>query len=211
MCTLHCVVEIAPSKTMLVKSWCNAWRPILTFYSNIFFHLSLFLLFFGIPSIEKYLAQETFVTYSEEDSSGIEAPAVTFVAVKANGTNVVMGWKTSGEIKDYQRFRMVDHCDKIGLTNLETCVLNDTFMSQWRLSWQRQEWSVKNIIFVEQRHGGHISWTILHFGTFAANSHSKWFRCYRLQYGHQIVLHFLDFGSRPKLFSLKQKSIQPVS
>ena len=102
----------------------------LNFYFNIFFHLSLFLLFlvfFGIPSIEKYLAKETIVTYSEEDSSGIEAPAVTFVAVKANGTNAVVGWKTSDEIKDYQKFSMVNHCKKVGLTNLEACVSNDTF------------------------------------------------------------------------------------
>ena len=105
-------------------------QPILTFYLNIFFHLALFLLFlvfFGIPSIEKYLAKETIFTFSEEETGGIEPPAVTFVALKASGSNAVVGWKTSHDIKNYQKFSMVDHCENISLTDLETCVSNDTF------------------------------------------------------------------------------------
>ena len=38
----------------------------------------VFLFYFGIPAVEKYMREKTIVIRSEEDTGGIEAPAVTF-------------------------------------------------------------------------------------------------------------------------------------
>ena len=39
-----------------------------------------------------------------------------------------LGWKTSSDASSLWTFNMVDHCTKIGLPNLATCVSNDTFV-----------------------------------------------------------------------------------
>ena len=99
-------------------------HPTLVFYFNIILQLVLFvifLIFFGIPSVSKYLDQETIVISSEEKTNGIEAPAITFSALKNN-----VGWKSVGNIP-YLTFNMVDHCEKIGLPDIGACVSNDTF------------------------------------------------------------------------------------
>ena len=44
--------------------------------------LALFVKFFGVPSVEKYLAKETIVISSEEQTNGIEAPAITIAALR---------------------------------------------------------------------------------------------------------------------------------
>ena len=90
----------------------------------------LFLMFFGIPSVEKYLAKGTIVVSSEEETNGIEAPAITIYVLKdtrvANMMN--MGWKTSDDtLTSLWSFNLVNHCINIGFMNLETCVSNDTF------------------------------------------------------------------------------------
>ena len=98
--------------------------PTLVFYFNIFLQLVLFvifLVFFGIPSVSKYLDRETIVIYSEEETHGIESPAITFLALKNH-----MGWKSSGNIT-YNLFNIVDHCKKIGLSDIGACALNDTY------------------------------------------------------------------------------------
>ena len=51
--------------------------------TNFLLHLVSFLLFlgyFGVPSIEKYLEKQTIIVTSEEQTNGIRAPAVTFSA-----------------------------------------------------------------------------------------------------------------------------------
>ena len=53
----------------------------------------LFLFFFGIPAAEKYLRAETVIITWEEDTGGIEAPAVTF-----SGSLIgKFGWKGAFE------------------------------------------------------------------------------------------------------------------
>ena len=99
--------------------------PALVFYFNIFLQLTLFVIFlafFGIPSVVKYLDQETIIISSEEETNGIEAPAITFLALKNH-----MGWKSAVPNMTYKRFNIVDHCEKIGLPDIEACVSNDTY------------------------------------------------------------------------------------
>ena len=99
-------------------------HPTLVFYFNILLQLVLFvifLVFFGIPSVSKYLDQETIVISSEEKTNGIEAPAITFLALKNH-----MGWKSVGNM-NLRLFNIVDHCEKIGLPDIGACVSNDTY------------------------------------------------------------------------------------
>ena len=42
----------------------------------------IFLIFFGIPSVEKYLEKETIVISSEEQTYRIEAPAIALAALR---------------------------------------------------------------------------------------------------------------------------------
>ena len=84
----------------------------------------LFLKFFGIPSVEKYLDKETIVIYSEERTNGIEAPAITIIALKK--TVYPMGWKTVQENISYEAFAMFNHCQGISFTSIEDCLKNDT-------------------------------------------------------------------------------------
>ena len=53
--------------------------------------LALFMVFFGIPSIQKYQRKETIVISSRKLTNGIAAPAVTFIAL-SNDTRY--GWKS---------------------------------------------------------------------------------------------------------------------
>ena len=104
-------------------------RKPLRFYSDLSFQLLLFILFltfFGIPSIKKYLEKETIVISSEEETNGIEAPAITFVATKTKP--YPSGWKSIGKtMMAYHSFSIVEHCQKINFTDLGTCVSNDTY------------------------------------------------------------------------------------
>ena len=84
----------------------------------------LFMIFFGIPSVVKYLDKRTMIVFSEEDTNGIEGPAVTFLAAQINGAG---NWKSVTEITEKNNsLDMIDHCKKIGLTDLEACISNDT-------------------------------------------------------------------------------------
>ena len=106
-------------------------HPNLLFSLNILLELTLFGLFlgfFGIPSVSKYLAKETIVISSVEDTNGIEAPAVTIIARQTNAMGLTLGWKTADEnMISIQNFKIVHHCKEINLTNLEACISNDTF------------------------------------------------------------------------------------
>ena len=91
--------------------------------------LVLFMVFFGIPSVEKYQRQETIFLSSRKLTNGIEAPAVTFV-VLSNTTGY--GWKTktnqtSSVDGRYTNTFLLDHCKEINQTDLETCISNDSF------------------------------------------------------------------------------------
>ena len=90
--------------------------------------LVLFLVFFGIPSVEKYQSKETIVISSRKFTNGIEAPAVTFMALN-NKTGY--GWKsetnqTSSVTGRYTNTFLLDHCKEINQTDLEGCISNDS-------------------------------------------------------------------------------------
>ena len=51
---------------------------------HLVLHVVLFILFmefFGIPSVQKYIDQDTIVISSEEQTNGIESPAITIAAL----------------------------------------------------------------------------------------------------------------------------------
>ena len=102
----------------------------LVFATNLLLYLllfSFFLTFFGVPSIEKYLARKTIVILSEEQTNGIDAPAITFVAQTG-----WIGWKTANESMEdpTTSFDLVDHCQRLNTTwNMESCISRDTFQS----------------------------------------------------------------------------------
>ena len=100
-----------------------------------------FLIYFGVPSIEKYLEKKTIIVTFEEQTNGIRAPAVTFSAAK----NSIIGWKTLDEsiIEDVMTFDLFDHCNSINISDIETCVSTDTFnltdfLKTARLGWTDQ-------------------------------------------------------------------------
>ena len=43
----------------------------------------LFMIFFGFPSIEKYQKKDTIFVTSQESTNGIEAPAVSIIALSS--------------------------------------------------------------------------------------------------------------------------------
>ena len=91
--------------------------------------LVLFMVFFGIPSIQKYQSKETIFISTREFTNGIEAPAVTVLALK-NDTSY--GWKsksnqTASLMARHTNTFVLDHCKEINQTDLETCISGDTF------------------------------------------------------------------------------------
>ena len=83
----------------------------------------VFLFYFGIPAVEKYLREETIVITSREDTGGIEAPAVTFSFTFFRK----VGWRTVFEnaTVNYVNFNIVDHCESYD--SIEQCVEGETF------------------------------------------------------------------------------------
>ena len=91
--------------------------------------LVLFMVFFGIPSIQKYQSKETIFISTREFTNGIEAPAITVLALK-NDTSY--GWKsksnqTASLMARHTYTFVLDHCKEINQTDLETCISGDTF------------------------------------------------------------------------------------
>ena len=78
----------------------------------------LFLKFFGEPSVRKYLQKETIVIYSEERTNGIEAPAITIIALKKQ--QALMGWKSVQENVSHVAFAMFNHCQEINFTDMHS-------------------------------------------------------------------------------------------
>ena len=126
----HTAVDQKQAKIMAISKDFKKLCPILSFQFNILLQLALFVIFlsyFGIPSVTKYLKKETMVVHSEEETNGIEAPAITLFAMKDTGIPMMtLGWKTIDN--SMNSFNMFDHCRKKGFTdNVEACVSNDTF------------------------------------------------------------------------------------
>ena len=80
----------------------------------------LFLYFFGVPSVRTYQKKDTFVVKYEEDTEGIEAPAVTIQA-----TQNTSGWKSPGAKVYFKAFEVFQHCARINRT-MEECIEEDS-------------------------------------------------------------------------------------
>ena len=99
-------------------------------FFHLVLHIVLFVLFwrfFGDPSVEKYLAQETIVISSHEKTNGIQAPAITIVPFQKKNANI--GWKSverGRENSYWKTFSMLNHCHEINFTSMEVCLENDT-------------------------------------------------------------------------------------
>ena len=98
----------------------------------------IFMRFFGVPSLEKYLDMETIVISSEEQTNGIEAPAITFVALRRD-----MGWKSVEQNMTYETFAMFNHCQGLN-AHMEDCVKNDTIERDEFLMSARLGFNEKN-------------------------------------------------------------------
>ena len=79
-----------------------------------------FLVFFGLPAVDKFQKEETIATFSSRQTSGIEAPAVTF-SVFSNG------WKSAHLFNSttYDEFRISEYCDNID--EFEQCIGSNTY------------------------------------------------------------------------------------
>ena len=91
--------------------------------------LILFLVFFGIPSVQKYQSKETIFISSQKFTNGIEAPAVTFMA---SNNSTGYGWKTNSSqtsslMGRYSNTFLLDHCKEINQTDLEACISEDSY------------------------------------------------------------------------------------
>ena len=106
---------------------CKDWQQRLVLCINIFLQLLLFILFlifFGKPSIEKYLEQKTIVVTTEQFTHGIEAPAISIVA---KNNRSVPGWKSANDTLNFRSFSMFQHCQTLDSSmDMETCKMIDT-------------------------------------------------------------------------------------
>ena len=115
-------------KAMVRRGIYNDRRSAAAFWTNSILQIILFvlfLIFFGIPSVEKYLEKQTIVISSEEQTNGIKAPAITFVARKKRG--VVKGWKSVDKDVNFKSFVFVHHCQMMSFTDMDICHKSDTF------------------------------------------------------------------------------------
>ena len=87
------------------------------------------MVFFGVPSIIEYHKKETISVTTRKLTNGIEAPAVTIVAIDLrNG----YGWKSktsqtnSPDGKIMGTF-LLNHCKEINQTDLGACISNDSY------------------------------------------------------------------------------------
>ena len=126
-------------KNLIKKGKGNNCCSTVVLVNHFMLHIVLFVIFlrfFGIPSVEKYLDMETIVISSEEQTNGIEAPAITFAALKNNGGAVAMGWKSVEQNLTFETFAVFNHCQRMNFANMEACMKNgtierDEFLKSW--------------------------------------------------------------------------------
>ena len=80
----------------------------------------VFFAFFGLPAVKKFQREETIAVYSSKQTSGIEAPAVTF-SVFSNG------WKSAHLYKSTtaSQFWISEYCDNVD--EIEQCIKSNTY------------------------------------------------------------------------------------
>ena len=117
---------MAPLKPTTKSCDEKIWQQRLVLCFNVFLQLLLFILFliyFGKPSVEKYLEQKTIVVTTEEFTNGIEPPAITIVA---RNNRSVPGWWSVNETLNYRTFSMFQHCQTLNFSDMDACKMNDT-------------------------------------------------------------------------------------
>ena len=119
-------------ETTIRQILCETMASAKTISINILLYGLLFvffMVFFGVPSITKYHKKETISVTTRKLTNGIEAPAVTIVAINTrNG----YGWKSNTSHTNSPDGRimgtfLLDHCKEINLTDLEACIAHDSF------------------------------------------------------------------------------------
>ena len=98
-------------------------------FTNLSLHIVLFVIFlnyFGVPSVQKYLDKETIVISSEEQTNGIESPAITIVPIRNKGVGMSTGWKSIGQNVTPSTFEIFNHCQRTNFASIEACMKNDT-------------------------------------------------------------------------------------
>ena len=92
--------------------------------------------------------KQTIVISSEEQTNGIEAPAITFAALKNDGGAVAMGWKSVEQNLTFETFAVFNHCQRMNLTNMEACLKNGTVERDEFLKSARLGLSEENSTFL---------------------------------------------------------------
>ena len=86
--------------------------------------LFIFLIFFGVPAIQKFQKKETILVSSKKFTNGIEAPALTIMGFDNDG----LGWKKPQDgLDSWASFKFDEHCAKLNMTTIEECIENDTY------------------------------------------------------------------------------------
>ena len=85
--------------------------------------LAIFLLFFGLPAVQRFLAGEVMVMYSQEASGGIEAPSIT---ASARNSKTNRAWKSMNISPDIGSL-LENQCSGLANKTLEQCIVQKTF------------------------------------------------------------------------------------
>ena len=120
---------MAPLKPATKSCDEKLWQQRFVLCFNVFLQLLLFFLFliyFGKPSVEKYLEQKTIVVTTEEFTNGIEPPAITIVAKDFSNNRSVPGWWSVNETSSFRSFSMFQHCQTLNFSDMDACKMNDT-------------------------------------------------------------------------------------
>ena len=89
----------------------------------------LFMVFFGIPSIEQYQKKETIFITSEKMTNGFDAPAISLIALD---NNIGYGFKTETNQTNSLMARSTGnflwyHCQEIKQNDLNDCISSDSY------------------------------------------------------------------------------------
>ena len=89
----------------------------------------LFMVFFGIPSIEQYQKKETIFITSEKMTNGFDAPAISLIALD---NNIGYGFKTETNQTNSITAKITgnflwNHCQEINQLDLEGCISSDSY------------------------------------------------------------------------------------
>ena len=83
--------------------------------------LTMFLIFFGVPYVQKYLEMNVMVVKNKRHTGGIEAPAITIVA---RHPNTKQGWTNGQKITNNNK-QVEGHCGET--SNIGKCISQKTY------------------------------------------------------------------------------------